>query len=170
MTPDPTQGKPTLNPWDRELVVDARSRGRRGRRGDGLPAPGVRQTDRSACAPLGYGTDPDDAGPGTPFYGTVQPARRKEPHKVFLFAPWAGVVAFACAIFGSIGPWVLGYGWSNAIFGADVAAVALGIYASLGAWRGRGRPDIAGGALLLGVVGIALWFWVGRPAPLLTPT
>jgi hypothetical protein len=136
MAHDRPQDQSTLQPWDRELVLDARSRRKRSAKGS----------------------------------GSVQPAHRRVPSKVFLLAPWAGIIAFACAIFGSLGPWILDYDWSSVIFGADVAAVVLGIYAVLGAWRGRGRADIAGGALLLGVVGIALWFWVGRPAPLLAPT
>jgi hypothetical protein len=164
MADDRTPERPVPNPWDRELVIDARSRDRRPGKGGELP----RRESESATPgePPGY----DDAGPGTPFYGTVQPVRRREPHKVFLLAPWAGVIALCCACVGAIGPWLLSYDYSTLLFAADCAAVVFGLYAVLGARQGAGRMDFAAGALVLGIIGIALWFWVGRPAPLLTPT
>jgi len=147
MSGDHRERGPAPNPWDREFIVDAQSR----RRQDGA----------AAAAALPARTAPAD--------GASAPRRPGSPGFLVL-APWAGVVGLACGAFGAVAPWLLDCGDSSAILIVGVVAVLLGIYAALGTWRKRGRADIATGAILLGLVGIALWFMVSRPSTLLTPT
>jgi|GEM_PF-4374643 len=150
-TPLPS-GEP--NPWDRDFVVDARSR----RRGNGdvsyHPAPSHRG-DASPAAPAGR-----------------SPSRRpREVHPFFLLAPWAGIVGLGCSLFAA-GAWLLGGrdDLSTAIVVLAAAGLALGGYALAGVFAGRGRPDIAVGAVVLASVALLMWVWMGRPTPVVRPT
>ena len=48
--------------------------------------------------------------------------------------------------------------------------LALGGYAVAGVIAGRGRPDIAVGAVVLASVALLMWVWMGRPTPVVRPT
>lgn len=114
----------------------------------------------------------DDRGAATLNEPAPPPARRRrEPPCVFIPAPWAGIVALACALSATAiqivpGTWDLS---TTALVAAGVAVV-LGGYALAGALMGRGRADIAGAAVLLAVASILVGIWIDRPAQLLTPT
>ena len=114
---------------------------------------------------------------GRPASHTATPAslpprrRSREPHPIFLLAPWAGIAGLACALFAGAA-WLFGErgDLSTAILVAAIVALALGAYATAGVAAGRGRADIAVGTLVLASMAILLWVWIGRPTPGVTPT
>jgi len=152
-TPEPERGEPS--PWDRDFVLNARSRRKR--------------TETGASAPTADGRAPQPAGTAS---GRHPPRRRASaPHPFFLLAPWAGLVGLACALFAAVA-WLFGDRGelSTAIVVLAVVGLALGGYAVAGAVAGRGRSDIALGAVVLASVALLMWVWMGRPAPVLRPT
>ena len=150
-TPAP-EGEP--NPWDRDFVVDARSR----RRGNGDVSPSPAPTNRGGASSAATG-------------GRSPGRRSREAHPVFLVAPWAGIVGLGCSLFAA-GAWLLGGrdDLSTAIIVLAAAGLALGAYALAGVFAGRGRPDIAVGAVVLASLAVLMWVWMGRPTPVVRPT
>lgn len=168
---DRSKTGPPPEPWQRELVVDARS----GKRDDGTrrDAAGGRPTGRPAVGgPQIPGPADDwDAASFDELAPPPPAARRREAHPVFLAAPWAGVAALAGALFATatqILPSTLDL--STATFVIAIAALVLGGYALAGALMGRGRTDIAAAAVFLAAVSVLVGIWFDRPTPILTPT
>lgn len=169
---DDTGQQPTIAPWQRELVVDARSGKRRDTRGKESTADAGR-TSREAQAVLQThvaGDDWDAVG-GDRLASPPPARRRREPHSVFGGAPWAGIVALVCALFAAASQIIpSSIDFSTPALVAAIVALVLGGYALAGGFMGRGRTDIAAGAVVLAVVSILVGIWFDRPAPLLTPT
>jgi hypothetical protein len=143
------------SPWDRDFVVNARSRRKR--------------TETAASVPTADGRAPQPAGTAP---GRHPPRQRADsPHPIFLLAPWAGLIGLACALFAAVA-WLFGDrgDLSTATVVLAVVGLALGAYAVAGAFAGRGRSDIAVGALVLASVALLMWVWMGRPTPVLRPT
>ncbi len=91
--------------------------------------------------------------------------------RVFLLAPWSGILALVCAAFGALSQVVsVDHDLSPWSLVATIAALVLGAYAALGAVRGRGRSDVALGALLLAILSLMLWVWINSSDQLKTPT
>jgi len=168
---DRSKAGPPPEPWQRDFVVDARSGKRDG--GARRDAAGGSPTGRPAMS------GPQIPGPGDDWDAAscdeLAPpppaARRREPHPVFLAAPWAGVAALVGALFATAtqifpGTWDL----STAALVIAIAALVLGGYALAGALMGRGRTDIAAAAVFLAAVSILVGIWFDRSTPILTPT
>jgi len=89
------------------------------------------------------------------------PRRRSGLSPVSLAAAACGALGFA------LGPILVGDPtWRYLVLAADIAALALGIYALVAAWRGFGRYDGAVFGMVLGGISLALWlsFVTSHPA------
>ena len=139
------------NPWDRDFVVNARTR--------------RRSTDDDSAAHPGPTRQPATAGRAAPH------RRGADPHPAFALAPWAAIVGLACSLFAA-GAWLFGdrSDLSTAILVSAIVGLTLGAYAVAGAVAGRGRSDIAVGALVLASIALLVWVWMGRPTPVVRPT
>jgi hypothetical protein len=159
-------GGPPVNPWDREAGLnEVRARSRGAGAGEAAQA--------AAPDPAAAWTGPAaeiDARTITPHYGSV-PCIRKEPPRAVLLSAWAGILGAACGVFCTCGPWLFQQtDLSIAVWATGILGILLGIYASVGAHFGVGRPDVAAAGVILGAAGLLVTF-VWTPGVLsLTPT